>query len=84
MLIIGGMLYGTASGVHLKEDKPYSYYSLIKPANPFIHQMLVHRAMMKFFSLGFTVVAAISLPETVFFSIMMLSPFFVAVAALTF
>jgi drug/metabolite transporter (DMT)-like permease len=81
---MGSIMFGGLNKVGFREDGVYSYSSFSNPGSPFVHQMLVHRAMMSFLSLVCAIYSVISLPENVSLIILMLFPFFVGLAAFTF
>ena len=84
MLIIGSALYGAINSVRFREDGIYSYASFSLPGNPYVHQMLIHRSMMSILSFLCTIYSMQNLPENVAIALLMLMPFFVGIAALTF
>ena len=84
MMIIGSCLYGALNSVKFREDGIYSYSSFSLPGSPFVHQMLVHRSMMSVLSMFCTIYTMANLPENVAIALLMLMPFFVGLAALTF
>lgn len=84
MLIVGSSLYGAIHSVKFREDGIYSYSSFSLPGSPMVHQMLVHRSMMSILSFLCAIYTMANLPENLAIALLMLMPFFVGLAALTF
>jgi len=84
-LIFGALCFGSFNGVKFQEPsdkrRVYSFYSYSWPANPFIHQMIIHRAMMVIFNYCFTMYTLSRLPTDVSVPILLLQPFFIGAVA---
>lgn len=87
--MIGAFIFGSINGAHFHDHddrrRIYSFYSYSYPGNPWVHQMIIHRAMMAIFSYTFSMYSLSLLPQNIAIPIILLLPFFIgAIAACTY
>lgn len=85
MLMLCAFIFGSLNGVSFQDAKDrrriYSFYSYSWPGTPFIHQMIIHRAMMSIISYALACYSLSLLPQDIAIPALMLMPFIVALAA---